>query len=140
MRSEAALTPDDAAMVVRPILVVDDSRAQRRLLARALGKWGYETIEADSGEAALDITASSQVDIVISDWMMPGMSGVEFSRAFRAQCQDRPAYFILLTAQTEREVLAEGLESGADDFLSKPFSSVELRARLRAGERVVNRR
>ena len=70
--------------------------------------------------------------------MMPGMSGVDFCRAFRAQSEDRPAYFILLTAQTEREVLAEGLEAGADDFLSKPFNSVELRARLRAGERVVN--
>ena len=137
MKTEAAPRIDEAAMVVRPILVVDDSRAQRRLLSRSLAKWGYETIEADSGEAALRISAQTPVDIVVSDWMMPGMSGVEFCRAFRTQCKDRPAYFILLTAQTEREVLAEGLESGADDFLSKPFNSVELRARLRAGERVV---
>lgn len=64
------------------------------------------------------------------------MSGVEFCRAFRG-LPDRMAYFILLTAQTEREVLAEGLESGADDFLSKPFNSIELKARLRAGERIV---
>ncbi len=138
MKTEGALSFDDAAMVVRPVLVVDDSKAQRRLLARTLAKWGYETIEADSGEAALEVTGESQIDIVISDWMMPGMNGVEFCRAFRAQCGDRPAYFILLTAQTEREVLAEGLDGGADDFLSKPFNSVELRARLRAGERVVN--
>lgn len=138
MKTDAAPRIEQAAMVVRPVLVVDDSRAQRRLLSRSLQKWGYETIEADSGEAALDITASTPIDIVVSDWMMPGMSGVEFCRAFRAQCDDRPAYFILLTAQTEREVLAEGLDSGADDFLSKPFNSVELRARLRAGERVVN--
>jgi len=128
----------DAAMVVRPVLVVDDSRAQRRLVARTLQKWGYETIEAETGEEAMEICAREPIDIVISDWMMPGMSGVEFCRAFRKDADGRPAYFILLTAQTEREVLAEGLESGADDFLSKPFSSVELRARLRAGERVVN--
>lgn len=138
MKTESAPNIDDAALVVRPVLVVDDSKAQRRLLTRTLAKWGYETIEADSGEAALAISAETQIDIVVSDWMMPGMSGVEFCRAFREQCGDRAAYFILLTAQTEREVLAEGLEGGADDFLSKPFASVELRARLRAGARVVN--
>ncbi|MCV6594410.1 MAG: fused response regulator/phosphatase [Silicimonas sp.] len=138
MKTDILPKADQAAMVVRPILIVDDSRAHRRLLARSLAKWGYETIEAGSGEEALKIAADTQVDIVVSDWMMPGMNGVEFCRAFRAQCGDRPAYFILLTAQTEREALAEGLESGADDFLSKPFNSVELRARLRAGERVVN--
>ena len=138
MKTDPTPRIDDATLVVRPVLVVDDSKAQRRLLARTLAKWGYETIEAESGDAALAITEKTQVDIVVSDWMMPGMNGVEFCRAFREQCGDRPAYFVLLTAQTEREVLAEGLEGGADDFLSKPFNSVELRARLRAGARVVN--
>ncbi len=138
MKTETGPIFDNAAMVIRPVLVVDDSKAQRRLLSRTLAKWGYETIEADSGEAALDVARTTRIDIVVSDWMMPGMNGVEFCRAFRELCGDRPAYFILLTAQTEREVLAEGLEGGADDFLSKPFNSVELRARLRAGERVVN--
>lgn len=121
-----------------PVLVVDDSRAQRRLLTRTLGKWGYETIEAASGQEALSICSGVDIDLVISDWMMPGMSGIEFCKAFREIKRDRPAYFILLTAQKERERLAEGLESGADDFLSKPFNTVELKARLRAGERVVN--
>jgi sigma-B regulation protein RsbU (phosphoserine phosphatase) len=69
---------------------------------------------------------------------MPGMSGVEFCRAYRNLTRGRPGYFILLTAQTEREFLAEGLENGADDFLSKPVSTIELRARLHAGERVLN--
>ena len=138
MKTETIPDAADAAMVVRPILVVDDSKAQRRLLTRSLGKWGYDSIEADSGEQALEIAAQNEIDIVISDWIMPGMSGVEFCRAFREQAEGRPAYFVLLTAQTEREILAEGLESGADDFLSKPFNSVELRARLRAGARVVN--
>ena len=120
----------------KPILVVDDSRAHRSLLARTLRKWGYETVEAESGEQALCLALTGTIDVIISDWMMPGMSGVEFCKAFRGQ-YEQPAYFILLTAQTEREALAEGLESGADDFLSKPFNSVELRARLRAGERIV---
>ncbi|MEO1024370.1 MAG: fused response regulator/phosphatase [Pseudomonadota bacterium] len=127
----------DAIKAAPPVLVVDDSRAHRRLLARSLAKWGYETIEADSGEAALDICRNTSIDIIISDWMMPGgMTGVEFCKALR-EIEERRAYFILLTAQTEREVLAEGLESGADDFLSKPFNSVELRARIRAGERLI---
>ncbi|MDJ0640952.1 MAG: SpoIIE family protein phosphatase [Paracoccaceae bacterium] len=136
MTLTSALLQDDAALAMTPILVVDDSRAQRRMLSRTLAKWGYDTVEADSGELALDACRSASFDIVISDWMMPGMSGVEFCRTFREEF-DRPAYFILLTAQTEREALAEGLESGADDFLSKPFNAIELRARLRAGERVV---
>ncbi|NNE80350.1 MAG: response regulator, partial [Silicimonas sp.] len=138
MQTESVPDTDTSAPVVRPILVVDDSKAQRRLLTRSLTKWGYDSIEAESGEQALEIAATHNIDIVISDWIMPGMSGVDFCRAFRDQIAGRPAYFVLLTAQTEREILAEGLESGADDFLSKPFNSVELRARLRAGARVVN--
>ena len=127
----------DAIQTPPPVLVVDDSKAHRRLLARSLAKWGYETIEAESGESALDICRSTSIDIIISDWMMPGgMSGVEFCKALRKMAERR-AYFILLTAQTEREVLAEGLESGADDFLSKPFNSIELRARIGAGERLI---
>ncbi len=119
-----------------PVLVVDDSKAQRRLLTRTLEKWGYQTVEAASGQEALDLCAATAFDIIISDWMMPGVSGVDFCRSFR-KASDRPALFLLLTAQTEREILAEGLESGADDFLSKPFHAVELRARLRAGRRSV---
>lgn len=137
MLNETFSKDDASSRATRPVLVVDDSRAHRRLLSRSLQKWGYETIEADSGEAALEICRSGPIELVVSDWMMPGMSGIEFCRAFRNLVEGRAAYFILLTAQTEREVLAEGLESGADDFLSKPFSNIELRARLRAGERVI---
>lgn len=136
MTAPARLSRSDDAPAMSPVLVVDDSKAQRRLLTRTLENWGYETLEASSGEEALDLCRVTPFDIVISDWMMPGMSGAEFCRAFRAS-SDRPAYFILLTAQTEREILAEGLDSGADDFLSKPFHAVELRARLGAGERVI---
>jgi sigma-B regulation protein RsbU (phosphoserine phosphatase) len=135
--TEAFFDADTSAETMRPVLVVDDSRAHRRLLSRSLQKWGYETIEADSGEAAVEICRAGPIELVVSDWMMPGMSGVEFCRVFREMTKGQPAYFILLTAQTEREVLVEGLESGADDFLSKPFNSIELRARLRAGERVI---
>lgn len=136
MAAPERLLPAGAVPALSPILVVDDSRAQRRLLTRTLEKWGYETVEADSGRAALALCKATHFDIIISDWMMPGMSGVEFCRTFR-DMSDHATFFLLLTAQTEREILAEGLESGADDFLSKPFHAVELRARLRAGRRSV---
>ena len=119
------------------VLVVDDSRAQRHLLARTLESWGYSVLEAESGGQALGICQRMEIGLIISDWMMPGMTGVEFCRAYRQLFDGRPGYFILLTAQNERAVLAEGLDSGADDFLSKPVSSIELQARLRAGERIL---
>lgn len=119
------------------VLVVDDSRAHRVLLTKNLEKWGYRAIGVSGGEEALEACAQEEIDLVISDWAMPGMSGIELCRKLRDRSDLRRAYFILLTAKTERDVLAEGLESGADDFLSKPVSTTELRARLRAGMRIV---
>jgi sigma-B regulation protein RsbU (phosphoserine phosphatase) len=139
MTLEVPITTDaDAVSAGETVLVVDDSRAHRRLMTRTLERWGYRAVEADSGEHALEVCRTQDISLVVSDWMMPGISGVEFCRLYRKLFTDRPGYFILLTAQTEREALAEGLESGADDFLSKPVSSIELHARLRAGERVLN--
>lgn len=127
----------DVLTVGETVLIVDDSRAQRLLLGRTLERWGYHVLQAESGAEALKICGTREISLIISDWMMPGMSGLEFCRAYRQLSDGRPGYFILLTAQTEREVLAEGLDNGADDFLSKPVSSIELRARLRAGERIL---
>lgn len=127
----------DIEAVLPTVLVVDDSRAHRRLLSKSLARWGYAAMEAGSGQEAIELCRKRRIDLVVSDWIMPGMSGVEFCRAYRDLMQDQPGYFILLTAQTDREALAEGLDSGADDFLSKPFNAVELKARIRAGERVL---
>jgi sigma-B regulation protein RsbU (phosphoserine phosphatase) len=121
----------------RRVLVVDDSRAQRRILTVQLQRWGYEVIEADSGEAALDCCRAQGFDIILSDWVMPGMSGLELCRAFRALPREGYGYFILLTSKSEKAEVAVGLENGADDFLAKPVNSEELRARLRVGERIV---
>jgi sigma-B regulation protein RsbU (phosphoserine phosphatase) len=129
---------DSNASRPRRVLVVDDSRAQRLLLSRTLERWGYMALEAESGEAALEICRNSPIELVVSDWMMPGMSGVEFCREFRKLKSGDPAYFILLTAQTDRQTLAEGLDNGADDFLSKPFHAIELKARMNAGERILS--
>ncbi|MDR0808835.1 MAG: response regulator, partial [Gemmobacter sp.] len=119
------------------VLVVDDSRAQRRILSMSLLRRGYEVVEAASGEEALALARGGRFDIVLSDWVMPGMSGLEFCKAFRALPHDAYGYFILLTSKSEKEEIALGLDGGADDFLTKPVSGDELHARLRAGERLL---
>ena len=121
----------------RRILIVDDSRLQRRILSKTLEKWGFDVTEADCAERALEICAEQMPDLIVSDWMMPGMSGIEFCRAFREMSHDGYAYFILLTSKSEKIEVAQGLDSGADDFLTKPVDSSELRARITAGERIL---
>ena len=119
-------------------LVVDDSRVQRRILAAALARWGYEVVEAESGEAALDHCMTTHVDFVLSDWMMPGMSGLDLCRAFREMPRASYGYFILLTSKSDKQDVAEGLSTGADDYLTKPVNPVELRARMEAGLRILS--
>jgi phosphoserine phosphatase RsbU/P len=119
------------------VLVVDDSRAQRHMLLMQLRRWGYRVSDCESAEAALDICTGEDVDIIISDWMMPGLTGLEFCRRFRDLGRESYGYFILLTSKSEKTEIADGLEAGADDFLAKPVSGSELRARLRAGERML---
>ncbi len=120
------------------VLVVDDSRSQRRILSVYLKRWGYEVIEAGSGAEALEICKSRSIDLIISDWMMPGMNGLEFCTSFRNLKSDRYTYFILLTSKSEKGEVAHGLDIGADDFLTKPVAALELRARILAGERILN--
>lgn len=119
-------------------MVVDDSRMQRHILTLQLEHAGYRVIPVASGEEALARCAEEMPDIILSDWMMPGMTGVELCRAFRAMPRQRHGYFILLTSLSDKRDAALGLESGADDFLAKPVSREELLARLRAGERLIS--
>ncbi|MEQ9260268.1 MAG: SpoIIE family protein phosphatase [Roseovarius sp.] len=129
--------PEAGARAIRSVLVVDDSRAQRVLLSRLLSRWGYLVREAGSGQEALEICAREAPDLILSDWVMPGMDGLAFCRAFRRMLRDRYGYFILLTSKTEKEDVTRGFDAGADDFLSKPVNGAELRARIAAGERVL---
>lgn len=122
---------------MRSVLVVDDSRLQRRILATSLKRWGFDVLEACSGEEALAVATEHRPNLVLSDWMMPGMDGLEFCRAFRALPYENYSYFILLTSKNDKSAVAEGLDAGADDFLSKPFVANELRARINAGERII---
>lgn len=138
----AVVTPERstkaaASAGARHVLVVDDSRAQRRILSLALTRGGYKVTEADSGVSALALCRETCFDIVLSDWMMPEMNGLDFCRSFKALPREGYGYFILLTAKSEKGEIANGLDCGADDYLAKPVNPDELRARLRAGERIL---
>ncbi len=121
----------------RLALIVDDSRLQRHILGKAVRAWGFDVVEAASGDAALEMCRDVSPDLVLSDWMMPGMNGLEFCDAFRKLDRDDYGYFILLTSKSEKEEVARGLEAGADDFVSKPVDLNELRARITAGDRIL---
>ncbi|MEA3333750.1 MAG: SpoIIE family protein phosphatase [Pseudomonadota bacterium] len=120
------------------ILIAEDERVSRRLLESRLKKWGYEVTAAEDGEEAWELFQNEYFPMVISDWMMPKMDGLELLRRIRSS--DRPGYVytILLTARTEKEDLLAGMESGADDFISKPFDKDELLARLKVGLRITD--
>lgn len=122
---------------IRNVLIVDDSRLQREILARSLRKWGYRVVEAESAEQALLLCASASFDLVLSDWMMPGMNGLDFCCAYRNLPNEEYGYFILLTSKSEKVEIARGLDAGADDFLTKPVNQSELRARITAGDRII---
>ncbi|MEP2782401.1 MAG: SpoIIE family protein phosphatase [Pseudoruegeria sp.] len=122
---------------IKKVLVVDDSYAQRRLLTAVLTRWGFSPVTAASGDEALELCKQTEMDLVISDWVMPGMDGLEFCKAFRLLERDSYGYFILLTSKAEKEEIAHGLDVGADDFLTKPVNTDELRARINAAERIL---
>lgn len=120
------------------ILIADDDSTSRRMLQSALSKWRYEVVVACDGEEAwraLEVHNSPR--LLILDWMMPGLDGPEICRRLRAGPSADPAYVLLLTARRSAEDIACGLDSGADDYMAKPFTKLELRARVRVGERTL---
>jgi len=120
------------------ILVAEDDPTSRRLLEALLAKWEFEVISVSQGEAAWEILRQKDAPrMAILDWMMPGMDGVEVCRQVRKRGEAPHIYIIFLTAKGQKSEIVEGLEAGADDYLSKPFDSYELHARLRAGRRMV---
>ena len=120
------------------VLVADDEATSRHLIQTVLTGWGFEVLLAAEGGEALDILgASSPPEIVLLDWIMPGADGLEVCRRIRAAKPHATTYIILVTARGGLENVVQGLEAGADDYLTKPFDPRELRARLRAGVRIV---
>lgn len=120
------------------ILAAEDNPVFQSMLRSILTKWGYEVVTAaDGNEALAALEAEDPPRLAILDWMMPGIDGVDICRRVRAIGREPYIYILLLTARTESEDLVEGIDSGADDYLTKPFKAPELRARLRAGQRIL---
>jgi phosphoserine phosphatase RsbU/P len=120
------------------ILIADDERMSTLMLGRTLENWGFEVTVADDGASAWEcITGDDPPALAIVDSMMPGLEGIELCRRIREMPPPGPIYLILLTSRTSREDLVIGLEAGADDYLTKPFDPIELRARVHVGQRTL---
>jgi two-component system phosphate regulon response regulator PhoB len=114
------------------ILVVEDEPAIQELISYNLAQAGHQLLKADSAEQALRLVQTSLPDLVLLDWMLPGISGVEFARRLRADRRTRQIPLIMLTARSDEQDKLTGLETGADDYVTKPFSPRELNARVKA--------
>jgi len=120
------------------VLLADDEPVSLRLLQSTLVKWGYDVLAATDGDQAWRILHSDDPPrLALLDWMMPGRKGIDICRAVRARLSQPYIYILLLTARKDKIDVIEGLESGADDYLTKPYFAQELRARLRVGERIL---
>ena len=119
-------------MNVKRILIVEDEQPIREMVMFALANAGYEVLEAADARQAQAIIAERLPDLVLLDWMLPGVSGIDFARRLKKEELTRELLVIMLTARAEEEDKVQGLESGADDYITKPFSPRELVARIRA--------
>jgi len=124
------------------ILIADDSIVSRHLLEATLRKWGYEVVVAADGLEAWDaLQGENPPRLAILDWVMPGLTGPEVCSRVRETSKNKEldyTYIVLLSSKSQREDLIVGLESGADDYLTKPFDQHELKVRLRAGTRIID--
>lgn len=114
------------------VLIVEDEAAIRNMLAFSLGRAGYEVLPAGSGREARACIADRYPDVVLMDWMLPDVSGLELTRQLKRDPETREIPVIMLTARVEEDDRVAGLEGGADDYVTKPFSPRELLARIKA--------
>jgi diguanylate cyclase (GGDEF)-like protein len=120
------------------ILIADDSIVSRHLLEATLRRWGYEVVGVADGDRAWELLQQENApSIAILDWMMPGITGTEVCRRIRQSGREPYTYILLLTSRSQREDVIEGMEAGADDYVTKPFDEHELKVRLRAGTRII---
>lgn len=120
------------------ILIAEDDEILRRMMDQMLRKMGYEVIASENGRDALDkLLSPNGPRLAILDWAMPEMSGPEVCRSLRVASEPKDVFVILLTSKDAGEALVDGLDAGADEFLTKQCSSEELKARLRTGVRVL---
>ncbi len=119
------------------VLVADDSAVSRKLVELTLSEKQYSLVFAKSGRETLDLFAEQHPSLVIVDWMMPDLTGLEICKHIRSRAQASYTYIILLTGKSEKESVVEGLAAGADDYLTKPFHHEELIARVGVGLRII---
>ena len=120
------------------ILLVDDDQSMSIFIESVLNKWGYEIISCDNGEEAWQILQKEKINILLTDWVMPELSGIDLCKRVRSELQSSHyIYIILLTGKTSNEDLVMGFDSGADDFISKPVATKELHVRIKAAQRVL---
>ena len=121
------------------VLIADDSLLSRRLLEETLRGWGYEVRAVSDGAQAWRVLCEDNPPtLAIFDWMMPGYTGPELCKMIRDEAREPYTYILLLTSRSERDDLVEGMDAGADDYVTKPFDRHELQVRLRAGRRIVD--
>lgn len=114
------------------ILVVEDEPAIQELIAYNLKQAGHQPLRADNAEQAMNLVQNALPDLVLLDWMLPGQSGIDFARRLRSDRRTRTVPIIMLTARTDEQDKLTGLDTGADDYITKPFSPRELNARIKA--------
>ncbi|TYT74012.1 sensor histidine kinase [Desulfobotulus mexicanus] len=120
------------------VLIAEDDSVSRTVLESILRKNNYEVLVTENGLEAFEAMCQPDAPaIAILDWMMPHMTGIEVVQKIRKECRDCPPYIIMLTSRNDAKSLVQGLESGADDYLAKPYGSEELLARIRVGERML---
>ena len=120
------------------ILIVDDDPVTLRLLSSRLGTWGHTVYQAADGNTAWETIHSTPIDIVVSDWMIPGLDGLQLCRRIRESHESNYTYLILISAQDSMADIVHGLESGVDDYITKPIDLDALRARIEIGVHIVN--
>jgi putative two-component system response regulator len=135
--SEPALPAEPRADVLNKVLVVDDDASLRDLLTHFLNLLGFESIACSSGAEALEQLEFHRPRLIVSDWEMPGMDGLELCRRVRARSGAAHVHFIMLTMHTGKEQLCQAFDAGVDDFINKPVTESNLMARLRAGLRAI---
>jgi phosphoserine phosphatase RsbU/P len=130
--------PQKIAELPMKILIAEDDLVSRTMLSRLLTSWGHDVLVTTDGQSAWDaLQRDDAPKVAILDWMMPDIDGAEVCRRVHNRATQEPTYVILLTAKDRTEDLVEGLDSGANDYLVKPFDRRKLQARLRVAERMV---
>ena|SRR6516164_878498 len=120
------------------VLIAEDDRDSRELLAWMLEKLGYQVVSTTNGKEAWDAYRKGRFRIVISDVLMPEVDGLELCRRIRQHKQSKYTYIVMITALIGKKDYLEGMEAGADDFVTKPFDADELKARLRVAQRIIS--